>query len=58
MTGGEDGPLMRLGSVGLPKGHRLQEGAAVAEHLDRGPQQGMRTGSFGGCFQGKADRFP
>lgn len=49
---------MRLGSVGLPKGHRLQEGAAVAEHLDMGPQQGMRTGSFGGCFQGKADRFP
>ena len=58
VTGGDDGPLMRLGSVGLPKGHWLQEGAAVAEHLDRGPQQGMRRGSVGSCFQGKPDRFP
>ena len=58
VTGGEDGPLMRLGSVGLPRGHWLQEGAAVAEHLDRGPQQSARRGSVGGCFQGRADRFP
>lgn len=58
MTGGGDGPLMRLGSVGLPKGHRLQEGAAVAEHLDRDPQQGVRRGSVGGCYRGKPDRFP
>ena len=49
---------MRLGSVGLPRGHWLQEGAVVAEHLDRGPQQSAGRSSVGGSFQGRADRFP